>query len=108
MRPPAHSPDSWTLRRAVAAATTVGFEVHTAREEWPPYTFTDIGAVVYQLRMVPWQVPDFTVSRYDTALRRIDARVRADGPFRVHSHRFLLAATRTPSGHSDPAPSLAG
>jgi len=75
--------------------TAAGFRVGTAREEWPLYTFTDVGAVVYQLRMVPWQIPDFTLDRYDSALRRLDARIRADGPLRVHSHRFLLHATRT-------------
>ncbi len=74
--------------------TAAGFEVVTAREEWPLYTFTDVGAVVYQLRMVPWQISDFTMDRYDTALRRLDARMRTDGPLRVHSHRFLLRATR--------------
>jgi len=92
---PAQRPGSWTLRGAAGALTAAGFRVGTAREEWPLYTFTDVGAVVYQLRMVPWQIPDFTLDRYDSALRRLDARIRTDGPLRVRSHRFLLRATRT-------------
>jgi SAM-dependent methyltransferase len=92
---PAHRPGSWTLRNVDGALAAVGFEIGTAREEWPLYTFTDVGAVIYQLRMVPWQIPDFTAARYHTALRRLDARIRTDGPLRVHSHRFLLRATRT-------------
>jgi len=91
---PAHRPGSWTLRGVDAALTAAGGRVGTAREGWPLYTFTDVGAVVYQLRMVPWQTPDFTMDRYDTALRRLDAHIRTDGPLRVHSHRFLLHATR--------------
>ncbi len=93
--PPAHHLGSWTLRGAAGALTAAGFEVVTAREEWLPYTFTDVGAVVYQLRMVPWQIPDFTPDHYDTALRRLDARIRTDGPLHVHSHRFLISATRS-------------
>jgi len=92
---PAQRSGSWTLRGVAGALTAAGFRVVTAREEWPLYTFTDVGAVVYQLRMVPWQIPDFTVDRYDSALRRLDARIRTDGPLRVRSHRFLLRAAHT-------------
>jgi hypothetical protein len=54
--------------------------------------FYDIGALVYQLRAVPWQVRDFTVDRYNGALRRIDEHVRTHGDFREHAHRFLIHA----------------
>jgi hypothetical protein len=56
-------PGRSTLRGVAGALTAAGGRVGTAREEWPRYTFTDVGAVVYQLRMVPWQIPDFTVDR---------------------------------------------
>lgn len=91
----------WLAGRAVGSDPTWSYP-QLARDA------IDVGAVIHQLRMVPWQVPDFTVHRYDTALRRIDARIGADGPFRVHCHRFLLAATRTPTGRSGPAASSAG
>jgi SAM-dependent methyltransferase len=84
----------WNLDVATEALAAAGVDVVDAREEWPLLTFHEIGAVVYQLRMVPWQVPDFTVARYDSALRRLHARIEADGPFAVRTHRFLIRAVK--------------
>ena len=88
---PAHD-TAWNADVATRALTEAGLTVLDVREEWPAFTFADIGALVYQLRAVPWQVPDFTVSRYEHALRRIDAQLRTDGGYRVHAHRFLIRA----------------
>lgn len=82
----------WNLGVATEALTDNGLRVIDTAEEWPLLRFHDIGAVVYQLRMVPWQVPDFTVERYDSALRRLHARIEAEGPLAVRTHRFLLTA----------------
>jgi SAM-dependent methyltransferase len=85
-------PGGWNADTAVAALTTAGFTIADVRQEWPPFTFFDIGALVYQLRAVPWQVRDFSVDRYDAALRRIDEHIRRHGSFRVRAHRFLILA----------------
>ncbi|GID96519.1 class I SAM-dependent methyltransferase [Amorphoplanes digitatis] len=85
---------SWTAEEAVAALGAAGLRVTDVREERPPLTFHDIGALVYQLRAVPWQVRDFTPKRYDRALRRIDATIRTHGHYTVTAHRFLVQATR--------------
>jgi hypothetical protein len=62
------------------------------REEHPVLSFADIGALVYQLRAVSWQVPDFDPERYRDALNAIHAHISAHGRFDVHAHRFLLTA----------------
>ncbi|MEU7902803.1 methyltransferase domain-containing protein [Actinoplanes sp. NPDC049118] len=85
---------SWTATGAVAALRAAGLRVTDVREERPPLTFHDIGALVYQLRAVPWQVRDFTPERYDRALRRIDATIRTQGHYTVTAHRFLVQAIR--------------
>jgi SAM-dependent methyltransferase len=82
----------WNLGVATDALTAAGLTVVDAVEEWPLLTFHDIGAVVYQLRMVPWQIKDFAVAGYDDALRRLHERIEADGPFAVRTHRFLITA----------------
>ena len=84
----------WHLATAAAALTRATLPIVDAREEWPILTFHDIGAVVYQLRMVSWQVPDFTVPRYDDALRRLDAHIRTNGCLEVRTHRFLIIARK--------------
>ncbi|GAA3204060.1 class I SAM-dependent methyltransferase [Dactylosporangium siamense] len=88
--PPAYPAGSWDAAVAGAALTAAGFTLVEVREEHPELTFTDVGALVFQLRMVPWQVPDFTVARYDEALRRLHAL----GPIVTHAHRFLILASR--------------
>ncbi|MEV8516320.1 methyltransferase domain-containing protein [Dactylosporangium sp. NPDC051484] len=89
--PEAHA-SVWNARIAADALTTAGLTVLDVREEWPSFTFYDIGALVYQLRAVPWQVRDFTVGQYEEPLRRIDEHIRTNGEFRVHAHRFLIQA----------------
>ncbi|WP_433306457.1 class I SAM-dependent methyltransferase [Actinoplanes sp. CA-030573] len=91
--PPAH-PATWNADEAAGALSAAGLTVSDVREEWPSFVFHDIGALVYQLRAVPWQVPGFTPAKYDAGLRRIDRRIRESGEFRVRSHRFLIEARR--------------
>jgi SAM-dependent methyltransferase len=83
------------LASATAALEAAGFAIADARQEWPVLTFRDIGAVVHHLRMVSWQVPDFSVERYDSALRRLHAQIRATGGFDVRTHRYLVRAVRS-------------
>lgn len=85
---------NWTADDAAAALRAAGLRVTDVREERPPLTFHDIGALVYQLRAVPWQVRDFTPERYDRPLRRIDATIRTQGFYTATAHRFLVQATR--------------
>ncbi len=85
---------TWTAEVAVAALEAAGLAVTDVREERPALVFHDVGAIVYQLRAVPWQVRDFDVRRYDRALRRLDAVIRTEGHFTASAHRFLVAASR--------------
>ncbi|MFI5494825.1 class I SAM-dependent methyltransferase [Actinoplanes sp. NPDC051859] len=85
---------TWTAATAVAALEAAGLVVTDVREERPPLTFADVGAIVQHLRAVPWQVRDFTPERYDRVLRRIDAMIRRDGPLTVTAHRFCVQASR--------------
>lgn len=91
--PPPH-PQRWDADVAVAALIAAGLEVVDVREERPPMTFRDGGAVLHQLRSMPWQIRDFSPQRYDRALRRLDETIRSRGEFTVTAHRFLVEAVR--------------
>lgn len=98
--PPAYD-RVWTAATASEALRAAGLTVTEAREEHPAFVFHDVGALVFQLRAVAWQVPGFTVRAYDAALRRI----HADGPLHARSHRFLIRAERRrASGRSGGTP----
>ncbi|MCA2224760.1 methyltransferase domain-containing protein [Nonomuraea aurantiaca] len=90
--PPATDPASWTLDVAVDQLRDAGLRVLDAREEMVEYVFHDIGAVVFQLRAVPWQVRDFDLNRYDRRLRALHERLCSQGAFTTRDHRFLIEA----------------
>ncbi len=92
--PPAHPPGSWNLRTAGEALSAAGLELIRVEEEHPVLTFFDIGALVYHLRLVAWQIPDFSPERYDSALRRLHRRMCSEGRLDVRAHRFLITAVR--------------
>lgn len=79
---------------AAEAATAAGLVVERSEEAWPTTVYRDVGAVVLQLRLVPWQAPGFDPVRHLAHLRRVDEHLRARGGFTVTSHRLLLVARR--------------
>jgi SAM-dependent methyltransferase len=88
-------PDSeWALPFAVHQLEDAGFRILRQEEDFPETVFQDIGAVVYYLKAVPWEVPDFAVPAYRDQLRALHARIVADGGLRVRGHYFLIEAAR--------------
>jgi SAM-dependent methyltransferase len=83
--------DTGVERRAAEAA---GLVVQTMRLERPRTVFSDIGAVVYFLRLVPWIVPGFTVARFRPQLRELHEAIERQGAFESTSSRTLVEATR--------------
>jgi len=89
---PAGFPDAGTTEATVRELVEHGFEMLEVADHWPDFAFADIGALVYHLKAIPWQIPDFDVDKYEPALRTLDERIRATGPFVVRNHRFLIRA----------------
>ena len=81
--------DTATLEHDSADLDRHGFEIADSGEAFAEYGFSDIGAVVYHLQAVPWQVPQFDVEVYDRALRKLDTQIRTVGEFTVRHHRYL-------------------
>ncbi|MGH3714619.1 MAG: hypothetical protein ACRDT4_14340 [Micromonosporaceae bacterium] len=84
----------WALSTARADLETVGLQVTSGRTAFPERLFHDVGALVYFLRTVPRQVPDFSVERYDKELRLLHDQMSAAEPFRDRAVRFLIEAVR--------------
>lgn len=80
--------------RARQAAGAAGLVVDDLRTERTKVVFYDIGAVVYFLRVVVWTVPDCTVGRYGSELRRLHDHIEDNGAFETTSSRFLIDARR--------------
>lgn len=91
-QPPQHS--DWRLSDAEGLLIAGGFSISRREEEFPAMVFRDIGAVVFYLKAIPWQIPDFEPAKYLEGLRHLHDRIEVDGLFEVKAHRFLLEAIR--------------
>lgn len=81
------------VNQAEKTLAEAGLRVTRIAEAWPRTRYLDIGAVVLQLRAVPWQVPGFDVERDRARLQAIHHVIVEEGSFTVTNHRLLLEAT---------------
>ena len=84
----------WDLDFAARQLEAAGFLIQDHREAFPQTVFADIGALVYYLKAVPWQIPGFSVEPYRDRLYAIHEQIQADGPLRIQGHFFYLAAVK--------------
>jgi hypothetical protein len=69
-----------------------------ACEEWEgTLAFTDVGAIVYYLKHVPWLVPGFSVSKHFPALLRLDEKLRTAGRLEFKDGMYLIEARKSQS-----------
>lgn len=81
-------------QRALAFLQQSGFEVIESREAFSDTVFYDVGAIVYFLKAIPWQVPDFSTKNCYDQLRAIHDHIQANGKFITSSHRFYIEARK--------------
>src|SRR5438067_1371002 len=62
-----HWPDV-TLDRLASDLVRAGLDIELARSSWGTISFLDVAALVYYLKAIPWEVPDFSVGRFRTEL----------------------------------------
>ena len=91
---PTHEYGFWNLDYARPPLETTGFCITLAEEAHIPARFTDVGAIVFYLKITPWQIPDFAIDRYLEPLRALHRQCQQDGAIVVHSHRFIIAAEK--------------
>lgn len=84
----------WTSREAVARLRDTGFQILEKKEEFPEAIFYDIGAIVFYLRVIPWQIPDFKVEKYHDKLVAIHNAIQETGSLTVKTHRFYIEALK--------------
>lgn len=83
-----------TLERSQSQLIRAGLKILDSCEGFSPTTFFDIGAIVFYLKMVSWQVERFSVDRYRDRLVNIHNHIQRYGGFETTSHRFLIEALK--------------
>ena len=82
----------WKLSLAVDQLRAAGFEILEQQEEFPEGRILDIGALVYYLKVISWQIADFSIERYYHKLAALHNEIQENGEIKVRSHRFLIVA----------------
>ncbi|MFD1606152.1 methyltransferase domain-containing protein [Globicatella sulfidifaciens] len=84
--------ENWNLTTALQELKKNNFEVLYSNEEFPIQRFYDVGALVYYLKAIPWQIPDFNIEKYEESLYDIHKHIQSKGFFDVKQHRFIIKA----------------
>lgn len=82
------------LAEAIANLEAAGFQIVKELEDIYPQRFYDVGAIVYQLKAIPWQIPDFSVETYFDRLKAVHEKIQRDGYVDVLEHRFFIIAEK--------------
>jgi SAM-dependent methyltransferase len=71
---------------------TAGLTIAKAQAWSGRFAFTDVGAIVYYLKHVPWLVPDFSVERYADRLLELQRQVDRGEPLAFVARNYLIEA----------------
>ena len=72
-----------------------GMEI-VRHEDWSgELAFTDVGAIVYYLKAVPWLVPDFSVDTHRENLLALQEQLEQEGKLRFAAKKYLIEAQKT-------------
>lgn len=88
------SAKEWALEKKLRHLEQAGFRILRAEEEFLDSIFDDIGVVVFYLKIISWQIPDFSVEKYHKRLLTLHDTIEEQGAFRSKAHRFLIEAQK--------------
>lgn len=86
----------WNLDYAANKLETTGFEILERQENITPTRIFDVGAIVYYLKTIPWELPGFSVEKFYNKLLEIHSLINEKGYLELDSndHRFIIKARK--------------
>ena len=84
----------WGLAPTLTSLYESGLDVIRADKAALRTTFKDIGAVVYYLKVITWQVVGFTPEAFQERLAELHNIIERQGEFISIAHRFLIIAQK--------------
>jgi protein-L-isoaspartate O-methyltransferase len=86
----------WNLEYAANELKTAGFEILEGKQDTTLTRIFDVGALVYYLKAIPFDFPDFTVKKYYKKLVEIHEIINKNGylDLDLNNHRFLIKAKK--------------
>jgi SAM-dependent methyltransferase len=80
----------WCLIKNMETFKDSGMKIVEYGEHIGKMTFNDIGAVVYYLKCIPWQVKDFGIDTYYKKLEIMNEIIEKEGAIKFILHRFYM------------------
>jgi len=84
----------WTLENEIKEFQNTGLLIERAEEALLDSHFYDIGAVLFFLKIIEWQIPEFTPQRYHEPLLLMHRHIEEHGAFRTKAHSHLIQARK--------------
>ena len=84
----------WEWNLEYTSKQLVQFEILDGKETLIKEYFKDIGAVVFYLRIISWQIPNFKINENINKFKELHSIIQKDGQFTTHGHRFLIIARK--------------
>jgi SAM-dependent methyltransferase len=89
-----HAIPAYYLPKLEAAGLTM-----IAVKEWRgDLSFSEVGAIVYYLKAVPWLVPDFSVETHLPYLFKLQERLEKGNPLTFEARKYLIEAAQSNPG----------
>ncbi len=86
--------EGWNLSIAANQLIKHGLNIVDMKEDKIKTRFYDIGALIYYLKAIPWQVADFSIDKYYDRLLYIHEFIEKQGYIDVTCHRFFIIAQK--------------
>ena len=86
-------PDA-TPQKYVQWLEAAGFNVLEVQEWSGRMVFTDVGAIVYYLKAVPWLVPGFSVASHTLNLLALQKQIETQGELVYEARNYLMEAQK--------------
>jgi len=80
----------WCLIQNIENFKNAGMEILDYNEYIGKMKFNDVGALVYYLRCIPWQVENFSIDKYYNKLEIINEIIEKNGHINFLLHRFYI------------------
>ncbi|NHK30164.1 MAG: class I SAM-dependent methyltransferase [Asgard group archaeon] len=84
----------WNLEFAINQLKDEGFSIIKSEECFPVQRCFDVGAIIYHLKAIPWQISDFSIEKYRNKLFELHNEIQEKGYFDIANHRFLIIARK--------------
>ena len=83
-----------TPEKYVPMLESAGLTIKNVQKWEGSLSFSDVGAIVYYLKAVPWLVPDFTVETHLSSLFALQERLEAGEGLNFYDARYIIEASK--------------